>query len=200
MSTRAALRLVPWALGTALAAFMGGLLWHAGANAAAALLGVITATLLVGTMTGFQLLEARRELERMLRAAERVRVFGGVRLRAAGGRPQAVDYVIVGPGKTAWPVLLAGISQWPASARAKRILGARAAQAAGAAEGLRRALREGNVPARVPLDADAAVTGIVVPLRRRVEPERLGGAVVCNTEELEDVLAGRAPASAPVDL
>ncbi len=185
-------RIAPPAAATMAAAFVCGSLARAQAIAAAVVVGCVGLVLLFITLTRLQLEQSRRLLEGSLGAVgDRVRVFGPVRLRWPGGRRLTLDYLVVGPGQRAWPLLTEGISQWPSPARAQAVLSRRATQAAAAAEAVRRALREGGLPQSLQLPAETRVEAIVVPLRRRVAPERRGGAVIANLEDLAPVLMGR---------
>jgi hypothetical protein len=185
-------RIVPPAAATMAAAFLSGSLWRAHAAAGAALCAAAGLLLLFVTLTRLQLEQSRRLLEGALAAVgDRIQVYGPVRLRWPGHGRLTVDYLVVGPGQRAWPLLTEGISQWPAPRRAEAVLQRRAAQAAGAAAAVRTALAEGGLPPSVRLTAAARVQGLVVPLRRRVSPARRGGAVICNMEDLAEVLLGR---------
>jgi hypothetical protein len=186
------LRIAPPAAATMAAAFLSGSLWRAHATLAAVLLGCTGLFLLVLTLTRLQLEQSRRLLEGALAAVgDRIRVYGPVRLRWPGHGALTLDYLVVGPGQRAWPLLTEGISQWPTPRRARAVLQRRATQAARAAAAVRTALRQGGLPAAVRLAPEAQVLGVVVPLRRRVAVTHAAGAVIANMEDLESVLSGR---------
>ncbi|HVB09265.1 MAG TPA: hypothetical protein VNM16_02730 [Bacillota bacterium] len=186
------LRIIPVAAATMAAAFVSGSLWRAHASAAAVVCAAIGLVFLFMTLTRLQLEQTRRLLEGALAAVgDRIKVFGPVRLNWPGHGRLTVDYLVVGPGQRAWPLLGEPISQWPNPERAAQVLRRRAGQAAAAAEAVRVALREGGLPESVRLSTGAKVQGLVVPLRRRVTPQQMHGVPVCNMEDLEAVLLGR---------
>ena len=188
----ALMNIIPAALGTMVAAFLAGTLLRAHATTAAVLVGCVGVVLLYATMTRMQLQQTRRQLEEALDAVgDRVRVLGPVRLHPPGRGRITVDYLVVGPGERAWPLLTEAVSQFRSPARAQAVLGRRAAQAVAAADAVQAALREGGLPPSVRLAARAKVQGIVVPLRRRVAAERRDGALIANMEDLGPILLGQ---------
>jgi hypothetical protein len=119
------------------------------------------------------------------------RIYSAVRLVGVPTGPAVADYLAVGPGGRPWPLIVDTTSP-RAGRRIEEVL-ARGARTAAA---LRAAQAADALPSEIGVDPGAAVTAVVVAVRRRVDAATGADVAVVNPRALRDLLTG-GPAEAP---